>query len=721
MHIDYILPASSTASDWQVINFTAVPDTYNSSYAMSEMTSNQTADTNRTSYTYATAETGGGTLSYKLPVVGNISASLKSVTENKNEIVSEQYVFQQNEFQYNASTTTGLGDEIWYDESTFNVYYYPVLGQTICPTGESSCAPADEQPLYVAISGPNSAGTGPGPGASTEWYQPVHETGNIFSYPWNETMLAQQIPQGIQLLSGPQSFFTDDSSQAQHLSWSQSGDNSQTAGTTNTHSYEKSYSLTGGGIVANLVGSSTPGNFSYNDSSSISTLNKSSSSVGASQGVTIVKPGSFLENSLYQYQVQPFIFGRLSSPNTVDAVSLPQNIQTTGPLQTAFAANPSNSNAGSWWSGSPYAQAIDVALNHPRRWNISTPSGTQTTLNCLVAGGRNNCLTFNEPDASDLWNSEFYWMRGLFVTVNGLDGPQRNQATAGEEVNLQARIYNYSFMDMPSNSTIKVQFYRQAINGTIPSGDSVLIAEESANPLPGFNSTNSPDTPNWAMVTTTLDTTGLDNTYHIFWVVVWVEDGSGNLLTELQGHGLDAKPGTLTSIDQVSLEMVDLDGANTTFSNNVGYLHLKFYIAPASTQLPGAELDAVLSIQNAVVTPEDATPGEKVIISADITSDDAAANAVHVQFFPDASVWEAHQADPSQPVPRPFDLELIPHIGAGETDRLEVPYRADNCGTQHILIVAKSGATGEVTTATAEFSTGDCLVYSPILAISSSN
>ena len=120
MHVDYILPDQATATEWQVVNFSAVPDTFNSNYTMSETTTNQSADTNRTSYTYATTEQGGGKFKIKVPVIGSIGGGLKKSTENKHETVSETYAFKQNEFKYDASTTTGFGDEIWYDESSFN-------------------------------------------------------------------------------------------------------------------------------------------------------------------------------------------------------------------------------------------------------------------------------------------------------------------------------------------------------------------------------------------------------------------------------------------------------------------------------------------------------------------------------------------------------------------------------------------------------------------------
>lgn len=532
-----------------------------------------------------------------------------------------------------------------------------------------------------------------------------------------------QISQGIDLLTGPQHFFTDSSSQAQRLAWSEGAGKDQTTGTTNSHSYEKSYNLTGGKVAGYFLDKNIPGNFSYNESTSITTLNKSSSSVGASQGVTISKPGTFLDFGLYQYRVEPYIFGRIPPPGKVDDVSLPQDIQTTGPLQTAFAVNPLDLQAGSWWGSdnSPYTQDIDVALNHPLRWSVSDPTGTQNTLNCLSAGARNNCLAFNDPDPDNLWNSEFYWMRGLFLTVGGVNGPQRSQATEGDDVFLQARVYNYSFKDMEAGSKIQVRFYRQEIKGTTPKGNSVLIAQETAGPLPGFNSDNSPDKANWTTVTTTLDTSGLADTYNIFWVLVWVEDGSGNMVAELDGHGLSAKPGNLAAIGDVPLEEVTLDGQTKSFSNNVGYLHSKFYIAPQSPQSWPPPGDPVLEILNAQVTPAESAPGGRVIVSADISAAGAPAETVHVRLYPDAAAWRAFQNDPSLPHPQPFDVEMLPFIDIGETDRLEVPYSSSTCGTQEIMIVARAGVQNEATTATATYDNGPCIVYNPVISIGPSS
>jgi hypothetical protein len=161
----------------------------------------------------------------------------------------------------------------------------------------------------------------------------------------------------------------------------------------------------------------------------------------------------------------------------------------------------------------------------------------------------------------------------------------------------------------------------------------------------------------------------------------------------------------LTSIGDVPLERVTVDSTQKTFSNNVGYLHRKLYIAAPFTGLEAERNAPVLKVQHARVRPLFPQAGERVIVSADIASKQAPAKNVLVQIFPDARAWKASQHDPSLPPPRPFDVEMLPFIDMGGTDRLEVPYRADSdlCGRQKLLIVARSGPQGEAATAMASF------------------
>ena len=79
-----------------------------------------------------------------------------------------------------------------------NIYSYPVIGQFVCPDDSPNCdlsctfvdPGCDKQPLMLQFSGPdNIVYTSPAPAVGMEWYQPVTEPGNIFSYPGSLALL----------------------------------------------------------------------------------------------------------------------------------------------------------------------------------------------------------------------------------------------------------------------------------------------------------------------------------------------------------------------------------------------------------------------------------------------------------------------------------------------------------------------------------------------------
>jgi hypothetical protein len=332
-------------------------------------------------------------------------------------------------------------------------------------------------------------------------------------------------------------------------------------------------------------------------------------------------------------------------------------------------------------------------------------STTQSTgANCLRFGASptaTDCVTFNQPDLDDLPTSEFHWMRGFFVTPasgNG-QGPQTVVATAGDQLLLEARVFNYSLTDMPAGTTVRVRFYGQPVapDGSSFEGPSFLIGEQTIDPIPAFNSPTAGPNPNWSMASTTFDTTPYPDVSLVFWVVVWMQDAAGNLVPEMAGHGLTGVPGTLTSIAQAPIE---------PFSNNVGFYNQPIYIAPPSTSqaaaraavppgtavaaqsavAPGA-VPAVRPIATPVRAPrviiEDAAffaqrpvPGDKIVVSATLRAGARAVSAAHVRFF---------DGDPARGG-RMFDAELVPRIAAGQTWVLRVPFRPRTCGPRQIFV-----------------------------------
>jgi hypothetical protein len=130
---------------------------------------------------------------------------------------------------------------------------------------------------------------------------------------------------------------------------------------------------------------------------------------------------------------------------------------------------------------------------------------------------------------------------------------------------------------MPAGTQVHAQVYENAR----PVGDSFLIGEAVLGPLPGFNSASTKGTvSNWALAGTTFDTGAFDQTedgdvYLIFWVVVWIQDGQGNILPELPGHGLTSgspppicPPNPSSAAPYTQITDVPIED----YSNNVGFL-----------------------------------------------------------------------------------------------------------------------------------------------------
>ncbi len=704
MHVDFILPDESTAVMTATVNFGVVPNTYYSQYNTATQNSNQSSNTNTTSNSFGYSESASEKFKVKIPFISSLSGSFTQAWAQQTTRTRATNNYTYSSQSFDSSTNTGFGDQVWFTTYDFNIYYYPVLGQTVCPSDQPNCTPSEEEPLYVQYSGPSNTESISISGPRAEWYQPVHEPGQVFSYPSSYAQL-QDRHEGLLLLSKPPAgYFTDDSPNSAFADWATSSITETTTGSVRTHSFKTDNSITvGPPKLEQLAGSGVQvsGSFGYNSSSSASSLNVTQATIGSSTGVKIFKPRSFRQPGLYQYLVEPYIFGLTVPTGTVQSIPMSATLQTTGPIHTAFIANPLYTYSGSWWAGSPYNQHIDIALNHPQRWAKTSGSNVniQGALNCLQAGTSTvNCVTLNDPEPDDLWNSEFYQMRGLFVTVDEADGPQRATGDVGDEIVLQARVYNYSLKEMASTSKVHVRFYRQEIDGTVPvNGTNVLIAEETLDPLPPFSTDTSPDGQNWAVALTSFEATAdMADKYFIFWVVVWAEDESGQLVQELPYHGLSAIPGTLNAIGDVPLEEVTVTGSNgdpktTSFSNNVGYLHQPFYIgsqqtASESDGAPRAQLGELRIDDMMVVRSEGATgpiaPEERLLIMADVTSLSGATEGASILFY-EGKVDQA---------PTAYDVEVIPHIRGDSSFRVSIPYRPISCGTKELVIIARGSS-----------------------------
>ena len=184
-----------------------------------------------------------------------------------------------------------------------------------------------------------------------------------------------------------------------------------------------------------------------------------------------------------------------------------------------------------------------------------------------------DCADIAPPTLDDPWNSQFLSMKGFFITSAGEPGrPQLGFAKAGDKLDLGVRVYNYSLATMPTGTQVHVRFYGSIWNNStnFPSSN-FLIGEAITDAIPPFDDTSTTSL-NWQVVHTTFDTTPYPGQSLAFWVIVWMQDASGNLVQEIPGHGLAYIPGALTALSEVPIERaIDTKGNLASYSNNVGF------------------------------------------------------------------------------------------------------------------------------------------------------
>lgn len=677
MHIDYIAPSGSNTLT--ALNLSGVPGGFFSSYqtAVTDQTQSERAST--TSFSTALTESIDQKISLGVPDIASVSIDTKTSSSQMWENSTSKTYTNLNSESFDASTRTGFGDQLWYVSERQNIYIYPVIGQYGCPESTPNCNSSEKVPQVMMFSGPDQVEPTTIDGTLVEWYQPVHEPGNVFSYPWNFSQLQAQQPNINLLTSGsPTTFYTDSSTLTEQANWANQTGQSVTSGSTKNYSWSKSVSVSGDlsvDIEGISIGGGTSYSFSYNGSKSFSTLNSSKTTLGQSTGIGIAKPGSFANPGEYEYAVAPYIFGTNPVTGTLQTLDLGTQVQTNGILTTGFTADPTDPNAGAWW-GSAY-EYPDLALNHPNRWNISSQIITSPNTNCLRLNSSSvtgDCATFNAPNSTSLWQSEFLWMKGFFITpadANG-EGPQLRMATAGEQLLLETRVYNYSLTDMPPDSATVVQFYVQPWNPSTlsPAGNAVLIDNVGIGPIPGFNSNSNGGTlSNYSVASTMFDTTPYSDQYLVFWVVVVGKDQNGDPIEEMPEHGLTGVPPTLDSLTD-ALQWIE------PYSNNIGMYKSTFYIAPQNNSVTAHTNETeALQLDPVQLSKQTAFLNEPIVVSTSVRPENDRSNLI-VTFY---------RGNPNRNG-KAIEVERLAHVSGGGAHQTQVLYRPQSCGNQRIFV-----------------------------------
>jgi hypothetical protein len=484
MHVDFIVPP--TGGNPLVQNVTVFPSTFNTAYDFQVTTGSQASRQSATSYTAATKESAGAQVSFGVPSVASVSAEVKaSATQTHKSTVANNYNTYSGE-TYTFNTTTQFDDKVAATSEQMNIYAYPLIGQSVCPQQSPNCpddcapgpAPCPLLPLQIQFSGPdNIQHLSPTDAVSLEWFQPLHEPGNLFSYPGSLALLEAGGPQfeeptlcggmtttsRLDGLTPTGEVWGSQSSESFSIDWSQGGGSDVTSGTVSNHAFDGSVTVAGKATFEG-VGVSASASLDYSQSTALSTLNTATQTFGDSTGVTLnrgIGAGGNASDDVFLYAGQSYIFGQCAPTGTIQSdLQVDTTVQSQGYLQVGHAADPLSTDliqSGDWWK-QVYTVAPDVALNHPQRWTQKEPTSQndqQVRFNCPIGytsafgtptADPGACTsTTTTPTPMNVTNAPFYQMKGLFVTPGtSPGGPPTTLATLGDTLTLQARVYNYS-------------------------------------------------------------------------------------------------------------------------------------------------------------------------------------------------------------------------------------------------------------------------------------
>ncbi|HMJ22063.1 MAG TPA: hypothetical protein VK513_09145 [Terriglobales bacterium] len=591
------------------------------------------------------------------------------------------------------SDATGFADSVWYSQSTLTIYIYPVIGKKVCPANSPNCADKDKVQETVQFAGPDTISAPTADGLQVEWYQPPWMPGNILSYPGNLQQLQAASftdPNSFQSLTDPREWFTDTSDATAQATWTVGSKDGSTSSFNQNYSFETDLSFTLKAGFDDIVSASAGVSLDLSGSYGLSNLTNSTTSLSKSTGIGFTKKATFANPGEYGYWVTPYIFGQKQPGGVVDNKPLSTDVQTFGILQTGHVVDPLASGAGAFWT-SWYTKGIDIGLNQPWRWSVMATATNPGDGSCLIfdnASSDVDCATPGIKTPGNPATDEFHWMRGLFITKASASGnsagPQIGNATAGDQLLLRARVYNFSFQPMPANSSVHVRFYGTPWNRQENSaaGPSFLVGEQIASSsIPPFN-TDTPY-PNWVLVGQPFDTTPHANEDLVFWVVVWAQDEGGKLIADLPHHGLTSIPAATTDYSQVA-------AIEENYGNNLGFYKQVFHVsayqssvtqsnAPGGIEVP-AEIISAGSERNQI------RQGEPILISAKLRVGSAeVAHGIHVDFY---------DGEP-RGTRKLIGSDRLPYLRASMIYKTGVIFRSGEAGVHRIFIVAGKGTTLE--------------------------
>jgi hypothetical protein len=735
MHVDYITPIDPTlatnngcanANKPCVVNLSVIPSEPPSQGQGFATSFNFTSSANSSSKRSATTSWG---VSTKISVgesatfndgLENATESVKNTTKAGHDATVKKTYGSYAGTTQSLSATTGLSDYLYFTQKAMNVYYYPVLG---CDAAGAKNCWVDNQkvPMYVQFSVPDQVRYSDVDGLKQDWYQPVHEAGNILSYPWSFAQLQNRYTENIKSLTGTATCMaTGTSNSSYSTQWTSGHNQDSSSGSTSSFSNELSVSYSEGAGVKGVDAADFNFGMDVAASTSLNTLNESSTSMSTSKAISVHIPQFGYAAKCCDYGFGGYVYGleNKANPASENACTAgqtpdkdgctavndpdtgkPVDIAGTGPMFAGFLADPipntdqpntdlTCSASDAWWQR--VYTAPDIALNHPGRWNWSK---AQQHVSFVTAD--------STPIIEDNY---FYLMKGFFISKKGnSNGPNLAEARPSDPLTLTARIYNYSLMS--TNAPVHVRFYGQFYCTSSGSGENSCKNGNSSCRTPGLCGNSfqiggdqiiqsiagfkgNGNEPNWALASVDFEpgkfTAG--NAYMVFWVVTWMQDARGELAAEMPGHGLTSVPGSnLTQITQVPIQ---------PYSNNVGMygVHQHFYVCPASgcemQQTTGAiGITTAGSLKSITISADTKMLLEqRNKVNATLRATGGDVGPVNIAYY---------DGDPVKGGTL-LDIQQIQHMEAGATYAHRTFFTPETCGTHTLYVSAWTANSPEI-------------------------
>jgi hypothetical protein len=518
-HIDYIYNADGKKEE---VNVSRTSGFY-SSFKDMEKKEISSSNTHTSDSNFSVKVTAKTNADKSFPIIGgvksDVSASAGYLYSNHKEEIEKDYKSVTTQEQLNAVNS----DFLVFNKSAVHIWSYPIIGETDVKTTDGK-----KGQLYYQIVVPDPDTDNPYylSGNVVEWYQPVHENGNIFSYPWsNEQVRNFEKSEKLNLLTDPKSIATDNNEMSFYVEWSAVAEKGKNV--SSSHKLDTDESI-GVSFLVKGVGESNTVKTHYDQT--WKTLTTSNTKLTQSKGITIAK-APLPEASSYSYEVHPLIITK-GTEKTKEKIEMP-----TGGIKLLYLVKfPEDFTSYIWWQKN-YSSKPDIAINLPCQWRMTDPSGKNWKY--------------------DREFINFYLMKGLFVKDSS---GKRFFYTIeeGEPVRVNFRVYNYSFCEA-RNVLVRLEA-QKSTNGE-DWEERFVVGKDTIPSLRAFGNTDYKD--NWKYASVDFNTTGKAGNYYRFWAVV----NPDNKIEEISDHGYKEKYSNNEGYFPIPLTVVDKHEIN--FKNGV--------------------------------------------------------------------------------------------------------------------------------------------------------